>query len=61
MAGERDRQKTVALAALVACMAVPCALFAQRFPRVCVGLDRADARGSDCRRRAVCKVEEEQP
>jgi hypothetical protein len=30
---ERERQKAVSLAALVACMAAPCALFAHRFPR----------------------------
>lgn len=33
MALERERQKAVSLAALVACMAAPCAIFAQRFPR----------------------------
>jgi len=29
----KDRRKAVALAACVACMAAPCAVFAQRFPR----------------------------
>lgn len=33
MAVDKERQKTVSLAALVACMAAPCALFARRFPR----------------------------
>lgn len=33
MAVERERKKAVTLAALVACMAAPCALLAQRFPR----------------------------
>lgn len=33
MAMEKERQKPVALAACVACMAAPCAIFAQRFPR----------------------------
>lgn len=30
---EPERRKAVTLAALVACMAAPCAMFAQRFPR----------------------------
>ena len=34
MALEKERRKAVTLAALVACMAAPCALFAQRFPRL---------------------------
>jgi hypothetical protein len=34
MAIEKERQKAVALAALVACMAAPCAMLAQRFPRL---------------------------
>jgi hypothetical protein len=33
MAIEKERRKAVTLAALVACMAAPCATFAQRFPR----------------------------
>lgn len=33
MAIEKERQKAVTLAALVACMAAPAAMFAQRFPR----------------------------
>jgi hypothetical protein len=34
MAVEKERQKAVALSATVACMAAPCAVFAQRFPRL---------------------------
>lgn len=30
---ESERRKVVTLAATVACMAAPCAVFAQRFPR----------------------------
>lgn len=33
MALEPERRKAVALATLVACMAAPCAILAQRFPR----------------------------
>jgi hypothetical protein len=33
VAVEKERRKAVTLAALVACMAAPCATFAQRFPR----------------------------
>ena len=33
MSIESERKKAVTLAALVACMAAPCAVFAQRFPR----------------------------
>jgi hypothetical protein len=37
MAMEQERRKAVTLAACVACMGAPCAIFAQRFPHLVWG------------------------